>query len=164
MQKSSDNSNNLMKINKNTAKYIRWGKEIGFTDQGSGLHFEKNGKKLSKVILTGFSPNIFDEIKNPGIGLQTYFSAAQLICTAIAIAAADHCYLILISKISYARVKYKVYFKESYKIKCVGTNSVHTDDCKKTAIKRQCIRTAKLTSRTPENEDSNLSALYSEVD
>ena len=57
----------------------------------------------------------------------------------------------------------RVYFKEGYKIKCVGTNRVLTDDCKKAIIKSQCIRTAELTSRTPENENSSLSALYPEV-
>ena len=57
-----------------------------------------------------------------------------------------------------------MYFKEGYKIKCVGTNSVHTDDCKKAVTKIQCIRTAELTPRTPENENSSLQALYPEVD
>ena len=51
----------------------------------------------------------------------------------------------------------RVYFKEGYKIKYVGANSVHTDSCKKAIIKSQCIRTTELASRTPENENSNLS-------
>ena len=58
----------------------------------------------------------------------------------------------------------RVYFKEGYKIKYVGTNSIHTDSCRKTIIKSQCIRTAELTSRTPTNENSSLSELYPEVD
>ena len=58
----------------------------------------------------------------------------------------------------------RVYFKEGYKIKYAGTNSVHTDNRKKAVIKSQCIRTAELTSRTPENKNSSLSALYPEVD
>ena len=57
-----------------------------------------------------------------------------------------------------------MFFKEGYKIKYVSTNSVHTDACKKAIIKSQCIRTAELTSRTPENENSSLSKLYPEVD
>ena len=35
---------------------------------------------------------------------------------------------------------------------------------KKAIIKSQCTRTAELTSRTPENENSSLSSLYLEVD
>ena len=58
----------------------------------------------------------------------------------------------------------RVYFKEGYKIKYLGAQSVHTDGCKKTVIKSQCIRTVELTSRTPENEILSLSALYPEVD
>ena len=58
----------------------------------------------------------------------------------------------------------RVYFKEGYKIKYLGAQSVHTDGCKKTVIKSQCIRTVELTSRTPENENLSLSALYPEVD
>ena len=58
----------------------------------------------------------------------------------------------------------RIYFKEGYKIKHVGANSVHTDSCKKAIIKSQCIRTAELTSKTPENENSSLSKLYPEVD
>ena len=57
-----------------------------------------------------------------------------------------------------------VYYKEGYKIKYVGANSVYPDSCKKTIIKSQCIRTTKLTSRTPENKNSSLSNLYSAVD
>ena len=57
-----------------------------------------------------------------------------------------------------------MYFKEGYKIKYVGTNSVHTDNCKKAVIKSQYMRTAELTPRMPENENSSLSALYPEVD
>ena len=57
-----------------------------------------------------------------------------------------------------------MYFKEGYKIKYVGANSVHPDSCKKAIIKSQCIRTAELTTRTPENEDSSLSKLYPEID
>ena len=58
----------------------------------------------------------------------------------------------------------RVYFREGYKIKYLGTNSVHIDSCKKAAIKSQFIQTAELTSRTPENENSSLSSLYAKVD
>ena len=47
----------------------------------------------------------------------------------------------------------RVYFKEDYKIKYVGVNSVHTDNCKKSVAKSKCIRVAKLTSRTSENKN-----------
>ena len=56
-----------------------------------------------------------------------------------------------------------MYFKEGYKIRYVGEDSMHTDACKKAAIKSQCIRTAELTTRTPENGNSSLSDLYPEV-
>ena len=46
----------------------------------------------------------------------------------------------------------------------VGTDCVHSDPCKKAIIKSQCIRTAELTSKAPENENSSLSNLYPEVD
>ena len=57
-----------------------------------------------------------------------------------------------------------MYFKEGYKTKYAGAESLHTGDCKKAVIKSQCIITAELTSRTPENENLSLSALYPEVD
>ena len=57
-----------------------------------------------------------------------------------------------------------VYFKEGYKIKYVGANSVHPESCKKAIIKSQCIRTAELTTRTPGNKNSSLSNLYPEDD
>ena len=41
---------------------------------------------------------------------------------------------------------------------------MHTDACKKAVIKSQYIRTAELTTRTPENENSSLTELYPEVD
>ena len=58
----------------------------------------------------------------------------------------------------------RVYFKEGYNIKYVGVNSVHPKSCKKAIIKSQSIRTAELTTRTPENKNSSLSKLYPEVD
>ena len=58
----------------------------------------------------------------------------------------------------------RVYFKEGYKIKYVSAESVHPKSCKKAVIKSQCIRTAELTTKTPENENSSLSNLYPEVD
>ena len=58
----------------------------------------------------------------------------------------------------------RVYFKEGYKIKYVSAESVHPDSCKKAVIKSQGIRTAELTTRTPENENLSLSKLYPEVD
>ena len=58
----------------------------------------------------------------------------------------------------------RVYFKEGYKIKYVGADSVHPKSCKKAIIKSQCIRTAELTTRTAQNENSSLSKLYPEVD
>ena len=57
----------------------------------------------------------------------------------------------------------RVYFKEGYNIKYVGVDSVYTKDCKKAVIKSQCIRSAELTTRTLENENSSLSDLYPEI-
>ena len=65
---------------------------------------------------------------------------------------------------SKGRLGTRVHFKEGYKIKYVGKESMHTDACKKAVIKSQCIRTAELTTRTPENENSSLTELYPEVD
>ena len=58
----------------------------------------------------------------------------------------------------------RVYFKEGYKIKCVGVDSIHTKACKKAVIKSQCIRTAELTTRTLTNENPSLSDLYPDID
>ena len=62
------------------------------------------------------------------------------------------------------KLRTRVHFKEGYKIKYVGQHSLHTDACKKSVIRSQSIRTAELTTRTPENENLSLSVLYHQID